>query len=586
MSSQTRLLIRGGRVVNDDAMTEADVFVEDGVIKQVGKDISPPGGTRTIEAKGMFVMPGGIDTHTHMEFFFMNTRSADDFYTGTKSALAGGTTMIIDFVTKKSSHMTLLEAFEDYRSRADERACCDYGLSVILTDFNEEVFKEMEVLTKDKGVNSFKAFMAYKGSLMLEDEKLIKAFKACSRLGALARVHAENGDIIYENQNRLLCQEVTGPEGHLLSRDEEIEAEATHRAIVLANQVNCPLYVVHVMSRGSAEVILRKRAEGCIVFGEPTGSGLGTDGTHHFSRCWRHAAAHVMSPPLRPDPTTKTYLMGLLASGDLQTTGSDHATFTSAQKAIGADDFTKIPNGVNGVEERMGVIWQNGVNTGRMDPCKFVAVTSANAAKIFNIYPRKGRIQVGSDADIVVWDPEKERTFSVDTHHSSCDFNIFEGFRCQGAPAFVISQGKVVVEGDELQVSQGVGRFIPMAPNCPYVYAAMRQREALPPLKVDRTPYTANETNAVDEANEQLMSPAEAQPTQASRDAPVYHNYMEPLFPAQPREFHSRPLTRGGCRNLQDSSFSLSGAQIDDEKGTRKAIRVNNPPGGRSSGIW
>lgn len=412
---------------------------------------------------------------------------------------------------------------------------------------------------------------------MLEDAKLIQAFKACSKLGALAQVHAENGDVIYENQKKLLCMEVTGPEAHLYSREEEVEAEATNRAIMLANQMHCPLYVVHVMSRSAAEVILRKRSEGCIVFGEPVTSGLGTDGTHYFSRCWRHAAGHVISPPLRPDPTTKVYLMDLLSSGDLQTTGSDHCTFTSAQKAAGQDDFTRIPNGVNGVEERMGVVWENGVNSGKLDPCKFVAVTSTNAAKIFNIYPRKGRIQAGSDADVVVWDPERLRVFSTETHQSSCDFNVLEGFRCRGAPAFVVSQGKVVVEDGEVHATQGVGRYIPMAPNCNYIYTALRQREATLPLKVDRTPYTAPEDR------EASVSPAAAPLTQTS-PAPAY--YREPLFPATPREFHSRPLTRGGCRNLQDSTFSLSGAQIDDEKGARAAIRVNNPPGGRSSGIW
>ncbi|KAH8035538.1 hypothetical protein HPB51_006294 [Rhipicephalus microplus] len=312
-SAQTRLLIKGGKVVNDDMTTDADVFIEDGIIKQVGKDLSVPGGTRTIEANGMYVMPGGIDCHVHFEFFFMGARTADDFYTGSKAALAGGTTMIVDFVTKKSPSMSLLEAYEDYRSRADERICCDYGLSVILDDYNENVFREMETLTKEKGVNAFKMFMAYKGTLMMDDDKLIQAFKACSKLGALARVHAENGDIIYENQSKLLCMEVTGPEGHLYSREEEVEAEATHRAIVLANQVNCPLYVVHVMSKSAAEMILRKRAQGCVVFGEPITAGLGTDGTHYFNRCWKHAAAHVLSPPLRPDPSTRGYLMDLLA---------------------------------------------------------------------------------------------------------------------------------------------------------------------------------------------------------------------------------------------------------------------------------
>lgn len=580
MSAQTRLLIKGGKVVNDDLVTDADVFIEDGVIKQVGKDITVPGGTRTIDAKGMYVMPGGIDCHTHLEFFFMGMRTAEDFYTGSKAALAGGTTMIIDFVTKKSPGMTLLEAYEDYRSRADERICCDYGLSVILNDYNEDVFREMETLVKDKGINSFKTFMAYKGTLMMEDTKMIQVFKACSKLGALARVHAENGDIIYENQNKLLSMEITGPEGHLYSREEEVEAEATHRAIVLANQVNCPLYVVHVMSRGAAEMILRKRAQGCVVFGEPITAGLATDGSHYFNRCWKHAAAHVLSPPLRPDPSTRVYLMDLLASGELQTTGSDHCVFSSAQKSAGQDDFTRIPNGVNGVEERMGVIWENGVNTGQLDPCKFVAVTSANAAKIFNIYPRKGKIQAGSDADVVVWDPEKERVFSAETHQSVCDFNILEGFRCRGAPAYVISQGRVVVEGGEVHAVKGVGKFVPMAPNCNYVYAAVRQREAAVPHKVDRSAAQP----PPEAAEEPVVAAAGAHAVHSTPPPAPY--YKEPLFPATPREFHSRPLTRGGCRNLQDSTFSLSGAQIDDDKGARAAIRVHNPPGGRSSGIW
>lgn len=583
MSAQTRLLIKGGKVVNDDLVTDADVFIEDGVIKQVGKDITVPGGTRTIEAKGMYVMPGGIDCHTHLEFFFMGTRTADDFYTGSKAALAGGTTMIIDFISKKSPHMTLLEAYEDYRSRADERICCDYGLSAILNDYNEDVFREMETLVKDKGINSFKTFMAYKGTLMLEDDKMIQAFKACSKLGALARVHAENGDIIYENQRKLLSMEITGPEGHLYSREEEVEAEATHRAIVLANQVNCPLYVVHVMSRGAAEMILRKRAQGCVVFGEPIAAGLATDGSHYFNRCWKHAAAHVLSPPLRPDPSTRVYLMDLLASGELQTTGSDHCVFSSSQKAIGQDDFTRIPNGVNGVEERMGVVWENGVNTGQLDPCKFVAVTSANAAKIFNIYPRKGKIQAGSDADVVVWDPEKERIFSAETHQSASDFNILEGFRCRGAPVYVISQGRVVVENGEVHAVKGSGKFVPMAPNCNYVYAAVRQREAAIPHKVDRSaaPPPPEVVAAAEEPAVTAEVAAAGQHT--PRPAPYY---KEPLFPATPREFHSRPLTRGGCRNLQDSTFSLSGAQIDDDKGAKATIRVHNPPGGRSSGIW
>ncbi|CAL4086546.1 unnamed protein product, partial [Meganyctiphanes norvegica] len=465
-SAQNRLLLKGGRVVNDDMMQDADVYIEDGIIKQVGQNLHIPGGTRTIECKGRFVMPGGIDTHTHMQLPFMGTFAVDDFYTGTRAALAGGTTMIMDFALPQRGE-SLIEAYHQWRTWADAKVCCDYSLHVGVTWWSDKVAAEMKELAEEHGINSFKMFMAYKDTWQLGDADLLSAFKSCKAIGALAQVHAENGDIIKENSIKLLEKGITGPEGHELCRPEEVETEATNRACVLANQVHCPLYVVHVMSKSAADVVSNMRRKGHIVFGEPIAACLGTDGNHYWHKCWRHAAAHVMGPPLRPDSSTPSYLMDLLANGDLQATGTDNCTFSSSQKALGKDDFTKIPNGVNGVEDRMSVIWEKGVTSGKMDPCKFVAVTSTNAAKIFNIYPKKGRIAAGSDADIVVWNPHATRIISAKTHHQAVDFNIFEDLK--GLSTWPISCQKKKFSEDPLRYVQNLKKFFPKSPYFPCV---------------------------------------------------------------------------------------------------------------------
>ncbi|XP_003747176.1 dihydropyrimidinase [Galendromus occidentalis] len=583
-----KLLIKNAKIVNDDAITEGEIFIEDGIIRQVGKDILAPGGCETIDAKGLLCLPGGVDPHTHMEFYFMGCRTADDFYTGTKAALAGGTTTILDFVSKREPGMTLTEAFDDYTARAKDKACCDYGFHVVLNEMNEQVEDEMEELTK-KGVNSFKMFMAYKDSLQLSDAELIRGMKKCAQIGAIAQVHAENGDVIQENQKRLLEEGVTAPEGHLASRHEEIEAEATNRACVLAHQVNCPLYVVHVMSKSAADVISARRNKGQVVWGETLGATIGIDGAEQRHSCFRHAAAHVMSPPIRDDPTTRDYIVNMVASGALTCLGSDHCTFEAPKKALGDKDFTKIPNGCNGVEERMCTLWEMGVNRGRIDACQFVAATSTNAAKIFNLYPRKGRIAVGSDADIVIWDPQLVRKFTPASHHSAADFNVYEKLVCRGAPRFVVARGRVVVNEGDLHVGQGWGRLLPMPTNGQHAFARIRVRDNLPPAPTEeevietppppRASVTASPApSAVDSVDGGSVCSGVATPEhrRPSRD----------IFPAQPKEFHSRPLTKGGSRNLQDSSFSLSGAQIDDTRNAKSSVRVHNPPGGRSHGIW
>ncbi|CAF0925327.1 unnamed protein product [Adineta steineri] len=573
-TSQQRLLIKGGRVVNDDGTTLADVFIEDGVIKQIGLNLVVPAGTKTVDASDKLVMPGGIDTHTHFELPFMGTRSVDDFLTGTQAAIAGGTTTILDFVIP-SKEQSLAEAYTQWRERADAKVCCDYGLHAAITTWNDQVAKDMETLTKEKGINSFKVFMAYKGVFMLQDDEIFQVFAKCRELGAIAMVHAENGSVITELEKEMSVLGITGPEGHLLSRPEKLEAEATNRAITIAEETRCPLYVVHVMSKTAADKVTQARLKGQVVFGEPIAASLGADGSQYFNKCWRHAAAHVMSPPLRDDAETGPYLMDLLANGTLSATGTDHCTFNANQKALGKDDFRKIPNGVNGVEDRLAVIWTKGVETGKLDVNQFVAVTSSNAARIFNIYPKKGRIAVGSDGDCIIWDPKASKTISAATHHQACDFNIFEGLQCQGLPIVTIVAGKIAWENGQLNAVQGSGKYLNTACYAEYVYQKLNKREELrdqkmKEQKIEREPYTGE---VIDLSKPQAETKSKDQPIQSSG---------EPN--AASVGFHNRPATRAGGRNQQDSSFTFSGDQWDD-RNQRKTTRVQQPPGGQSKGL-
>jgi dihydropyrimidinase len=418
-----------------------------------------------------------------MELPFMGTVASEDFYTGTSAACAGGTTTIIDFAIPDPKQ-SLLDAYETWRGWA-KKAAADYTFHVAVTWWSDQVREEMGVLTREKGVNSFKHFMAYKNAIMCDDEVLVHSFTRARELGALCTVHAENGELVFRLQREIFEKGITGPEGHPLSRPPEVEGEAANRAIRIAEVLGVPLYVVHNSCIDALEAIARARLEGQRVYGEVLAQHLVIDESVYRSPDWNFAAHHVMSPPFRSKPHQDA-LWRALSAGVLQTTATDHCCFCTDQKQAGLDDFRKIPNGTNGVEDRMAVLWHHGVRTGRLTPSEFVAVTSTNAAKIFNIHPKKGSLDVGADADVVVWDPAKSRTHSAKTHHQRIDFSIYEGMTTIGNPAVTLSRGMVVCKTDQLSTERGRGRYVDRPCFAPYHESQRLRNVAAEPSAVAR----------------------------------------------------------------------------------------------------
>jgi len=469
------LLIRGGTIVTAEQSFRADVLTDGGAIAAVGPNLEAPTSATIVDAGGMLVMPGGIDPHTHMELPFMGTVASEDFFTGTSAAAAGGTTMIIDFVIPPPN-TSLLAAFRDWEAKA-EKAAADYSFHVAVTWWSDQVAAEMETLTRAHGVNSFKHFMAYKGALMVDDNVLLNSIGRALELGAICNIHAENGDAVYHLQQKLLAAGITGPEGHALSRPPEVEAEAAQRVITIAGLLGAPIYIVHVSTAEATAAIAAARARGQRVWGEVLAQHLLVDESVYRDPDWARAAAYVMSPPFRPKHHQEALWAGLI-SGTLQTTATDHCCFCAPQKAAGRGDFTKIPNGTGGIEERMGVLWHHGVGAGRLTPSEFVRITSTNTAQIFNIYPRKGAVAAGSDADLVVWDPEATRTISARTHHQNVDFNVFEAMTVKGLARHTVSRGNLVWTGGDLRTQRGAGRYVPRPTFAP-VMRALERRSAL-----------------------------------------------------------------------------------------------------------
>ncbi|MBL4600684.1 MAG: dihydropyrimidinase [Rhizobiaceae bacterium] len=474
-------VIKGGTIVTADRTYKADVKIEDGIITEIGQNLS---GDETLDATGCYVMPGGIDPHTHLEMPFMGTYSSDDFESGTRAALSGGTTMVVDFALPAPGQ-SLLEAIQMWDNKSG-RANCDYSFHMAITWWSEQVFDEMETVVKEKGINTFKHFMAYKGALMVDDDEMYSSFQRCAELGALPMVHAENGDVVAQLQAKLMAEGNNGPEAHAYSRPPEVEGEATNRAIMIADMAGVPLYVVHTSCEQSHEAIRRARQNGKRVYGEPLIQHLTLDESEYANPDWDHAARRVMSPPFRNKMHQDSLWAGLQA-GSLQVVATDHCAFTTEQKRYGVGDFTQIPNGTGGLEDRLPMLWTYGVATGRLTMNEFVAVTSTNIAKILNIYPKKGAILVGSDADIVVWDPSLEKTITADKQQSAIDYNVFEGKKVKGLPRYTLTRGYVAVEEGAVKTQEGHGEFVKREPFQAVNKALSKWKEVTAPRKVQRT---------------------------------------------------------------------------------------------------
>ncbi|HEY3263177.1 MAG TPA: dihydropyrimidinase [Pseudonocardiaceae bacterium] len=451
------ILIKGGTVVTATGATAADVLVDGETVSALLVPGSGPDSPDTvIDATGKYVLPGGIDVHTHLEMPFGGTFSADDFETGTRAAAWGGTTCIVDFAVQPKGE-GLLSTMDNWHAKSDGRCAIDYGFHMIVSDVNEQTLKEMDACV-DAGVNSFKMFMAYPGVFYATDGEILQAMRRAADNGGMIMMHAENGIAIDQLVAAALARGETDPVHHGLTRPAELEGEATHRAIVLAKVTGAPLYIVHLSSAPALEAVTAARDTGQNVFAEtcPQYLFLSLD---DLARPEFEGAKYVCSPPLRPVEHQAALWRGLRGN-DLSIVSTDHCPFCFVgQKDLGRGDFSKIPNGMPGIEHRMDLMYQ-GVRAGHIPLTRFVEVTSTTPARMFGMYPRKGTIAPGSDADIVVYDPSAEQTLSVETHHMNVDYSAYEGMQITGKVSTVLSRGRVIIDGDRYHGSPGHGRFL------------------------------------------------------------------------------------------------------------------------------
>jgi dihydropyrimidinase len=450
------VLVRNGRIVTASDSYEADVYVDGGRVALVGQGLSLPADT-VLDASGCLVLPGGVDVHTHLAMPAGEITSADDFETGTRAAAFGGTTTIVDFATPEPGE-SLLSALETWRRKAEGRASVDYGFHMAVREVGETTLAEMARLVRDEGVTSFKLYLAYPGVLQVDDAAFFRALLGARECGALTLVHAENGGVIDVLVKRALAGGETAPRYHALTRPPEAEAEATARAIALAAMAGAPLYVVHLSCAAALAHVAAARDQGFPVFAETCPQYLFLS-IADYDRPGLEGARYVMSPPLREAADQEALWRGL-AGGDLQVVATDHCPFMLADKERGRHDFSKIPNGAPGIETRMVLLWDGGVRAGRIDAQRFVALTAAGPARIFGLWPRKGTIAVGSDADLVIWDPERETRLSVETLHMRVDYNPYEGRVVRGGPVVVMSRGDVIVDHGEWKGRSGRGQFL------------------------------------------------------------------------------------------------------------------------------
>jgi dihydropyrimidinase len=450
-------VIRNGTVVTATDTYLADVAILGGRIAAIGKDLPIENSSSVIDATGKYVMPGGIDVHTHLDMPFGGTTSADDFETGTIAAAFGGTTTLIDFAIQYKGQ-TLHQAFDTWMKKASGKAVTDYSFHCIITELGDAQLQEMKTLVRE-GVPTFKLFMAYPGVFMLDDASIFRAMNAAANSGGMICMHAENGGAIDVIVQRALAEGKRAPKYHALTRPTTAEAEATSRSIALAEMAGAPVYIVHLSCNEALEKVREARDRGLPTYAETCPQYLYLS-LENMDAPGFEGAKYVFTPPLREKWHQEKLWQGL-AKDDLQVVSTDHCPFCyKEQKELGKDDFTKIPNGGPGIEHRLSLVYSGGVHGKRFSPNRFVQLVSTAPAKLFGLYPRKGTVAIGSDADLVVFDPNEEQTISAKTHHMRVDYSMFEGIRVKGVPKIVLSRGRIIIENGKFAGKPGTGEFL------------------------------------------------------------------------------------------------------------------------------